>query len=224
MINESQAKQYCREDITHIKNYAEAVADKTRTWLCHHINGEPFTGFCRKDLIKMNMYEQRPASELMFVTRKMHEDIHGSCKTAGKSNKGRTPSKETRQKLSDAKKGKHPSEESRKKMSVSMKGRTLSEEHRQKLSIANKGKRLSEDTRQKMSIAHKGKTHSEEHRQKLSESNKGKRRSVETRQKITEANKGKMLDKHWFNNGEINKRALVCPEGFVKGRLRGKKI
>lgn len=190
MINESQAKQYCREDITHIKNYAEAVADKTRTWLCHHINGEPFTGFCRKDLIKMNMYEQRPASELMFVTRKMHEDIHGSCKTAGKSNKGRsnkgrTPSKETRQKLSDAKKGKHPSEESRKKMSVAKKGTTLSEEHRQKLSESHKGKHLSDETRKKMSSAHKG----------------------------------KLLGKHLYNNGLKNVAAFECPEGFVPGRI-----
>ena len=66
MINEKQARKYCREDITLIKNYAEAVADKTKTWICHHINGEPFTGFSKKDLKKMNMYLHRPASELKF--------------------------------------------------------------------------------------------------------------------------------------------------------------
>lgn len=87
MINASQARKYCREDITLIKNYEEAVSDTTQMLLCHHRNAEPFTGFCTKDLKKMNMYLQRPASELMFVTRKMHEDIHGSFKKAGKRDK-----------------------------------------------------------------------------------------------------------------------------------------
>lgn len=157
MINESQARKYCREDITLIKNYAEAVADKTRTWCCHHINGEPFTGFCKKDLKKMNMYVNRPASELMFVTRKMHDKLHCTCKKLRESNTGKTSP---------------------------LKGKTL--EHR------------SEDTRKKISESLKGKTPSEETRQKMSYSHKGK---------------------HWFNNGEINKRALVCPEGFVHGRI-----
>lgn len=94
MINEKQARRYCREDITLIKNYAEAVADKTQTWICHHINAEPFTGFCTADLEKMNMYENRPASELKFVTRKMHVEIHGSGHT------GKHHYEETRQKIS----------------------------------------------------------------------------------------------------------------------------
>lgn len=76
MINEKQARKYCREDITLIENYAEAVADKSRTWICHHRNAEPFTGFCAADLKKMNMYLQRPASELKFVTRREHRSIH----------------------------------------------------------------------------------------------------------------------------------------------------
>lgn len=157
MISEKTARKYCREDITLIKNYAEAVADKTRTWCCHHINGEPFTGFCKKDLKKMNMYVNRPASELVFVTRKMHDKLHGTCKKLCESNKGKTSP---------------------------LKGKTL--EHR------------SEDTRKKISESLKGKTPSEETRQKMSESHKGK---------------------YWFNNGEINKRALVCPAGFVPGRI-----
>ena len=88
----------------------------------------------------------------------------------------------------------------------------------------NRGKQLSEEIRNKMSESHKDKPRSEEHRQKLSESNKGKCRSMETRKKIAEANKGKVLGKHWYNNGEISKRASVCPEGFVEGRLCGSKV
>lgn len=146
MINESLARKYCREDITLIKNYAEAVADTTQTWICHHRNAEPFTGFCTKDLKKMNMYYKRPASELMFVTRGEHKTIH---------NKGKIVSAETRKKMSESQKGKH-----------------LSDEHRQKLSAANKGKTLSEDTKKKISEARKGKL-SEETRKKISESHIG---------------------------------------------------
>lgn len=148
MIDEKNARKYCREDITLIKNYAEAVADTTQTWICHHINAEPFTGFCKEDLIKMNMYENRPASELMFVTRSEHTSIHF---------KSVLHSEEHRKKISESRKGKHPSEETRKKMSESHKGKHHSEEHRQKLSESNKGKRRSIKTRKKMAEANKDK-------------------------------------------------------------------
>ena len=141
MINEKQARKYCREDITLIKNYAEAVADTTQTWICHHQNAEPFTGFCTKDLKKMNMYYQRPASELKFVTYSEHTYIHGKGKRGTMY-------------------GKRQSEETRKKISAAMKGKTHSEETRKKLkgkAAWNKGKILSEETRKKMSETHNGK-------------------------------------------------------------------
>lgn len=114
MINETLARKYCREDITLIKNYTEAIADNTQTWICHHSNAEPFTGFCRKDLKKMNMYYKRPASELMFVTRSEHNTIH---------KKDMIISAEIRKKISESEKDKHISEETRKKMSKTRKGR-----------------------------------------------------------------------------------------------------
>ncbi len=131
MISISQAQAYCRDDITLIKNYAKAVADTTQTWICHHIHGEPVTGLCKADLKKMNMYYQRPASELMFVTRKMHEDIHGSCKKAGKRDKSGSKNSFY---------GKHHSEESKARMSESHKN--MSDTTRAKLSAAKKGKKL----------------------------------------------------------------------------------
>lgn len=115
MINEQTARKYCREDITIIKNYTEAIADKTRMWICHHINGEPFTGFCTADLKKMNMYYQRPASELVFVSRSEHNTIH---------KKDISLSDESRKKMSDALKGRIFSDATRKKMSKSHKGMT----------------------------------------------------------------------------------------------------
>lgn len=191
MINESQAKQYCREDITLIKNYAEAIADNTKTWICHHVNGEPFTGFCKADLKKMNMYYQRPASELKFVTRSEHTTIHNKVK------KGKRCSENTRKKISAANtgktspnKGKYHSEETRKKISDSHKGKHLSDEHRQKLSESLKGRTFSEETIKKLSKSHKGmigKHHSEETRKKIAESHKGKHHSEETKKKISES-------------------------------------
>ena len=78
-------------------------------------------------------------------------------------------SEETRQKMSEANKGernpnfgKTPSEESRLKMSKAQKGRTFSEESRLKMSKAKKGKTHSEEVRQKISEGNKGKTYSEE--------------------------------------------------------------
>ena len=76
MICIEQARKYCREDISKIEGYAEALADTTQTRICHHRNAEPFTGFCKADLKKMNMYLNRPASELKFVSPKQHYDIH----------------------------------------------------------------------------------------------------------------------------------------------------
>ena len=86
------------------------------------------------------------------------------------------PTKEVRQKISEALKGntfwlgKHHSDESRKKISVSMKGKL-------------KGRTLTDDVKKKLSVLKLGeknpffgKHHSEETRKKMSEARKGKKR------------------------------------------------
>jgi len=104
-------------------------------------------------------------------------------------NRGKTHSKETKRKISEANKGKTLSEETKRKISEAKKG----EKH------PNYGKTFShsEETKRKMSEAmkgenhpmygktpwNKGKTHSEEAKRKMSEANKGK----------TPWNKGKTL-------------------------------
>ena len=140
MISLYYAKRYCRDDISMIENYDKALADATQTWICHHRNAEPFTGFCTKDLKKMNMYYNRPASELKFVTSKMHEDIHGSCKTAGKANKGKHLSADVKQKISESEKGKCITSEHKCKISCALSGKHKSEQHRSKLSKAILGR------------------------------------------------------------------------------------
>ena len=78
-----------------------------------------------------------------------------------------------------------PSKETRQKMSDALKGKPLSAEHRQKLSKAKKGKSHSNKGKKHKSHSNKGKPLSAEHRQKLSEAHKGKRRSAEHQQKLT---------------------------------------
>ena len=79
MINEKCAKSFCSEDIALIENYKEAISDEKKMWDIHHRrecdeNGR--TLFTRKKLIEKNLYFNRPASELIFVTRPMHCKLH----------------------------------------------------------------------------------------------------------------------------------------------------
>ena len=79
MINENYAKSYCSEDISLIENYHKAISDEERTWEIHHrseCDSEGITLFTRKQLIEMNLYYKRPASELIFVTKSMHLKLH----------------------------------------------------------------------------------------------------------------------------------------------------
>ena len=79
MINERCAQSYCSEDISLIENYQQAIADEERTWEIHHrreCDSEGRTLFTKKQLIEMGLYFNRPASELIFVTRAMHNKLH----------------------------------------------------------------------------------------------------------------------------------------------------
>ena len=151
MINEKYAKKYCRDNLSKIENYEQAITDKQHTWQCHHrleltLDGE--FALSRDQLKLHDMYYNRPYYELIFLTPAEHRKLH--------------------------RKGVQHSEESRKKMSVAKKGCIFSEEHRRNLSAARKGKKFSEETRRKMSESHKGRTFSEESRRKMSEAAKNR--------------------------------------------------
>ena len=208
------AKTYCKDDISLIENYAKAIADSTQMWDCHH-RRENISS--RKELIEKNEYYNRPARELIFLTKSEHRALH---------HKGKTLSEETKRKLSES--HKNISEETKRKLSIAhqgkntwIKGKHHSEEAKQKISIAlqgkptwNKGKHHSEETKRKISIAKKNM--SEETKRKLSIAKKGMKLSEETKQKMAYA----MKRLHWFNNGIKNVRAKSCPEGFVRGRIK----
>lgn len=130
MISEN-AKQYCKDDISKIENYDKAIADKTKTWVCHHrleltLDGE--FAHTPKELIRMNMYYKRPYFELIFLTRTEHEALHKGTEEFkqknSKSHKGIKPTKETKRKISESLKEHPVSEETKQKMSESLKGKS----------------------------------------------------------------------------------------------------
>lgn len=134
MINEKNAKKYCKEELSKIENYDKAIADTTQIWVCHHrteikILPSGMTVLrSRKELKDNGRYYNCPANELIFLTQSEHRRLHDI----------------------------HISEETRKKRSYSLKGKHHSDDTRRKMSESHKGKQLSEETRIKMSEVKKG--------------------------------------------------------------------
>lgn len=140
---------YCCEDISKIENYDKAINDKTQVWQCHHRLESEMT---HKELKEKGLYYNRPASELIFLTRSEHVKLHHSIKPM---------SEETKQKISKSNIGKN----------TWLKGKHLSEDHKKKISKANSGvnnfmygKHHTEETKAKMR-----RPFTEEHKQKLKE-------------------------------------------------------
>ena len=123
-------KKYCCEDISLIENYDKAVNDTTQTWCCHHkleieLLKKP------SELIEMGLYFDRPASELIFLTRSEHIKLHNLYREytdEWKEKLKKPKSKEHRKKLSEAAKrqfkekghpmlGKHMPDDAKKKSS-----------------------------------------------------------------------------------------------------------
>lgn len=141
-------KRFCKEP-EKIENYEKAKADNFICWQCHHrlethtSDGErrPID-ITRDELKALDMYYDRPADELVFMTTKEHRQLHM---------KGKQFSEEHKNKISEAHKGKQAGENN------PMYGKKRSEETKKKLSEANKGKHLSEERKNKIGAARKGK-------------------------------------------------------------------
>lgn len=98
MINKKLAKRYCSEEISLIENYQQAIADEERRWEIHHrreCDSEGRTLFTKKQLIEMSLYLNRPASELIFVTRAMHSKLHREMRSNGGKIGGKIGGKKT---------------------------------------------------------------------------------------------------------------------------------
>lgn len=166
MINNRWTYKFCSDDITQIENYEQAINDTTNIWDCHH-RLETNLNLSRQELIDRDLYYNRPACELIFLTHAEHTSLHML---------GKSMSEEHRRKISEAHKGKCHTEETKIKISETKKDKHYNhtEETKRKISETKKGKHHTEETKRKMSEAHKVICYSEEYRRKLSEAHKGK--------------------------------------------------
>lgn len=130
MVNQDKAKYYCCEDISLIENYDEAIKSSEK-WECHHKLG---LNKSKQELIDMDLYYERPASELIFIKQSEHRALHNSILKSGNIhwNKGKIGiySEETKKSMGVKKgnvpwnKDKHLGEEIKTKISESHKGLT----------------------------------------------------------------------------------------------------
>lgn len=80
--NIKKAKEYCRDDITRIPGYEEALKSDQR-YEIHHIfeltiNGEYAKS--HKELKRLGLYYQRPYFELQWISISKHRSMHSSTR------------------------------------------------------------------------------------------------------------------------------------------------
>lgn len=202
-------KVYCSEDISLIENYDKAKNDNTQVWVIHHrLETHKYKDRKReewierdesvpqKELKALGLYYNRPAKELIFMTRPDHQKLH---------NRLLYSSVEAREymakQLLGKNKGKTHTEEEKIKMREAWQLR-----HEQGYVSPNRGRHMSEEQKRKISEAKRGKP-----RPPVSE---------ETRRKLSEQARRAAIGRHYYNNGVRNIRTYSCPEGFVPGRIK----
>lgn len=140
MIYYKFVNKCCKDDYTQIENYEQAINDNSQTWVLHHkleIHEDYINS--KEQMINMGLYYNRPASELIFLTKADHNRLH---------NKHRKLSEETLKQKSESMKSFWRSEE----------GEIVKQEMKQKLRVIHLGKVLSEETKKKISNSKKGST------------------------------------------------------------------
>lgn len=129
-ISNYKVKLVCCEDPSLIEGYEEAV-NSSKQYDCHHrleLHGDCSTRFTMDSLMKLDLYFNRPASELIFIEHNEHIRLH----TKARWNEGSLV-----RKPGSSRKGikwSHPmNEETKKKISISKVGKKLTEEHKKSL-------------------------------------------------------------------------------------------
>lgn len=67
-------RRFCCEDLNNIENYEQAVNSPER-WDCHH-KLEIELNKSKQELIDLDLYYNRPANELIFLTHSEHQSMH----------------------------------------------------------------------------------------------------------------------------------------------------
>ena len=82
--NKKTYLSFCKSDEYElIENYELAKADNFIGWDCHHrleLHPDGSLRFTRESLKKLDLYVNRPASELIFLTHSEHARIHSISK------------------------------------------------------------------------------------------------------------------------------------------------
>ena len=205
------------KDYVHIENYSKAVADKTKTWHCHHrlethnSDGEKrLVLITPKELMALGMYYDRPANEFIFLTREEHISLH---------HKDSVMTDEQRQRLSESCMGREPWNKATPWEVYTEQAMYLLHYNRERTYVAwNKGIPHTEEAKRKMSESQKARKGQKQYMQ-----TEEYKKAVSEGQKRRYANGGKpsrgSTGMHWFNNGIENAFAFECPEGFTKGKL-----
>ena len=115
-------KLYCKK-YQDIENYEKALKDNFKGWCCHHrlethnSDGERrLVDITPAELKALGMYYNRPAPELIFLTRSEHKSLHNSGSGNPMCNE------DVRNKMSETKKGHILSEGTKKKIGAANKG------------------------------------------------------------------------------------------------------
>lgn len=130
MINEKQARKFCKDEISLIENYDKAMTDTTQTWHCHHRDEVKVLPSGMRvvrtmaELKENGRYYGCPANELIFLTPSEHHHIHSY------KNNWSACSEETKKKISEAVK-KNPCRY--------WKGKKKTKEHLEKMAKTRRG-------------------------------------------------------------------------------------
>ena len=77
LANRGDYRNFCCEDISLIENYEEAKADNFVGWDLHHrLEIGAFYTLSVAELKALNLYNHRPASELIYLRHGEHTSLH----------------------------------------------------------------------------------------------------------------------------------------------------
>lgn len=93
-------QEYCSEDLSNIENYDKAIKDP-ENYVIHHRNGENTS---REELVAHEMYKNRPARELIFLTKSEHSSLHSKISGFAISQTGRKRTTEKNAKMVETRK------------------------------------------------------------------------------------------------------------------------